>query len=170
MNYYGQMVIGRIFSEAEKILSRINENGWGYLTLYQIQDERLELLQMGKIGSIQHKEDPEFGTKSKKYQHYAGKKCTAIFETPGAITSGKTPFAIKGAIKVNDSLLLGFSGMEQDEDETLVIATTRSLKHDLNEENVFGGDGYLLKLPDFRAVSDNPMLSDENITKLIRGY
>lgn len=165
------MMINNIFSTAEKILGRMDNGKSGYLALCQkTESGDIELLQMSRLGTIEHKEDPDFGTKSKKYRHYAEKKCIAIFETPGAITSGKSTFAIKGAIKVNDSLILGYSGMTQDQDEALVIATIRSLKHDLKENNVFGGDGPLLKLSDFREVSDNPMLSDENITKLIRGY
>lgn len=172
MRDYKQVIISDIFSKAETILKRINKNSWGYLALYQAINNQLELLQIGKLGSIKQKKDPEFGTISKKLQHYAGKKCLSIFETPGAITSGITSFGIKGAIKVNNSLILGFSGMEQnqDEDETLVVATIHSLKDYLNEKNILGGDGPLIKLIDFHFMSDNPMLSDDNIMKLIYGY
>lgn len=170
MQTYTQMAIRELFSTAERIFQSINSGKGGYLALCQRNDAFMQLLQLSMFGTIPYKEDPDYGTKQLKYRAYAEKKCQAIFDLPGAITSGTTPFGIKGAIKVNESLILGFSGLSQDEDEALVIATSVAMEDLFHEENLFYGDGHWITLKEFKRVTVNPLLTKDAIQLAIHGF
>lgn len=169
MQKYTQMAVREIFSTAERIFYSINAQKGGYLALCQRNDDSMQLLQLSMLGEIPYQKDPEYGTKQLKYRAYAEKKCQAIFDLPGAITSGTTPFGIKGAIKLNDSLFLGFSGLSQDEDEAIVIATSVGLPDFFQEENALFGDGHWITLKEFKRVTVNELLQKKIIQTVIRG-
>jgi hypothetical protein len=185
MKNYNTFMCGKIFSAAEKVLDAIERlpeilKEWGvelpaeydgtrkggYLALYQRSKshETGELLLLGKIGIIPDQKDDEYGNKNAKYRKFAETKCQFLMQTSDAITSGETAFKIKGGVKVNDSLVLGFSGRSQLEDELLVIATARKCKLTLDKDNVFGGDGRLIEITD---IEGNPFLCQKIVNAII---
>ncbi len=134
----------------------------GYLALYGGN----ELLLLGKIGIIPIQEDKIYGNKNEKYKTFAEMKCQSLIETPGSITSDETAFKIKGGLKANNILTIGFSGRLELEDELIVVATIRRCKNLLDENNVFGGNGKLVELSDIKH--ENPFLTKEIINVICK--
>lgn len=185
MKDYNYFVGGMIFSAAERVLHAIqrlpnileernielptaydgSQDG-GYLSMYQRGENQTtgELILLGKLGSIPDIEDKEFGSKKEKYRIFAERQCQSLIQTPSAITSEGTAFGIKGGIKVNDSLILGFFGLSPLKNELLLVATARKCQSTLSENNVFGGDGRLIEITDIKG---NPFLSKEIINAII---
>lgn len=186
MKPYSSLIGGNILSAATQVLTVIErlpeilkESGialpseydgsrkGGYLALYQRNDliEIGKLILLAQIGTIDQKKDAEYSTKSQKYKKFVNAKCQALIQTPNALTSGETVFKVKGAIAVNNSLVIGFSGRSQLEDELLVVATIMKCRALLDKDNVFGGDGDLINVSDIKT---NPFLSKEIINIIVR--
>jgi hypothetical protein len=137
----------------------------GYLSLYQRNPfiKSGEVLLLAKIGEIADAEDATFGSKSEKYQKYAGKKCRALIQASNTWTSDQTILNIKGGIAVNDSLVMACSGRTAFEDELLVTVTTLVCASFFSSANAFNTDGKMIHLEN---IEGNPFLSQAIVSTI----
>lgn len=88
------------------------------------------------IGKVLYVEDIDYGTKFKKYQHYAYQKCDALVCEPDKMASkGTKKFPVNGGIRVNEWLVGSISGQHEDIDLGLITLIMKKRGY-LNSEQL----------------------------------
>lgn len=157
---YSIELLSQISESAQKIYnhfeSLFGERKGGYLSVFSTDSN---LLQTTRItdGHDFEKESVE-------------RKCLILAATPAAISSSQTIAHSKGAIKLNNSLIIGFSckSMSQDEKELFILAVARSMKYVLGD-SMLDYDGDIISLTDLLSITENSLLTIEAINQLIKG-
>lgn len=153
-------VLSQIAKNAENIFHTFEtvygKKDGGYLAVFSSDSN---LLQTTRIS-----EGHDFEKES------AERKCLILSATPAAISSSQTIAQSKGAIRLNNALIIGFAckDMSQDEKELFILALARSMTFSLGESSMFY-DGELISIDDVLSITRNGLLTKELINQLIKG-
>ena len=159
-NNYSIELLSKISESAQKIYnhfeSLFGERKGGYLSIFSSDSNLLQTTRISD-GHDFEKESVE-------------KKCLILAATPAAISSSQTIANSKGAVKLNNSLIIGFSckSMSQDEKELFILAVARSMKYALGN-TMLDYDGDIMSLSDLLLITENSLLTKETINQLING-
>ena len=154
-------LISKIAENGQKVFfnfeRRFGQRKGGYLAVFSTNSS---LLQITKIsaGHDFEKESVE-------------RKCLILAATPAAISSSQTIKHSKGAVKLNNSLIIGFSckSMSQDEKELFILAVARSMCYLLGNTGIWY-DGDIISIDDILSISENNLITNDAINQLIRGW
>ena len=161
MKNYSIELLSQIAESAQKIFYRFEatfgKRDGGYLAIFSTDSMLLQLSRIS-AGHDFEKESVE-------------RKCLILAATPAAISSFQTIASSKGAVKLNNSLIIGFSckSMSQDEKELFILAVARSMKYALGETSFLNYDGDVISLTDLLSITENSLLTKETINQLIKG-
>lgn len=149
----------KIFDAAEHVLVKmkdhpeifVTDKDGGHMT---ILDGRV--ITAKQIGNIPQQSDVDYETKDKKYYQYAREKCVVI-SSEKVLTSKESSLNIAGGLRVNDRVIVAFSGRPEMEDELLVVVIMLRCKMiDIKLVNTI------------KKISKNPYLTASIIKLLVK--
>lgn len=158
---YPVQLISTIAENAQKIFfnfeRKFGQRKGGYLAVFSSE---ATLLQVTRIS-----EGLDFEKESVE------RKSLILAATPAAISSSQTIAQSKGALRLNNSLIIGFAcnAMSEDEKELFTLAVARSMRNDLGNSKIWY-DGDVISMEQILSIAENQLLSHESINQLIKGW
>lgn len=152
-------ILSQIAQNAENIFdsfeAKFGERKGGYLAIFSSDSS---LLQLNRISTGNHFE-----------KESVERKCLILTAASAAISSSQTIAQSKGAIKLNNSLIIGFSckSMSQNEKELFILAVARSMTHSLGKSNLLY-DGDIISIDDILSITENDLITKDTINQLIK--